>query len=333
MVYKSSTLAHVHDHILSASTVNMVIGESSETVRDTQTEIPRSSHTDESLSQPPKVLTFLAAHQRPRRGFEVGRVGNGTRSFDGLVSEIRTHPAFASLVHTTFLECTGAPSIVQSDDVAENFPIGGAQQGNLNDDFSVRGSSLDIHISALAKAMKVMRKYPSPLISDTIAACQESIRSNTKPSDTLRVGLDADAKRVLDAWFNVHFDNPYPSNEEKKKLMKLCGIRRSQLNNYFGNRRLRVKQEIFRTKFRGDVAFLSPPGARWSETVLARNKKSEGLTPRDPPHSLSCTHHRLLQMEERSRRPGRATIEFPKYISERADHASDSLDGQERCTP
>jgi len=49
-----------------------------------------------------------------------------------------------------------------------------------------------------------------------------------------RPKLDESAKKYLENWFDSHFDNPYPTDVEKKKISKECNLQLNQINNWFG---------------------------------------------------------------------------------------------------
>lgn len=44
---------------------------------------------------------------------------------------------------------------------------------------------------------------------------------------------------LLYGWFTSHVDNPYPTEQEKKELRKVCGLTRKQLDVWFTNARRR----------------------------------------------------------------------------------------------
>ncbi|GAQ83676.1 homeobox protein [Klebsormidium nitens] len=61
---------------------------------------------------------------------------------------------------------------------------------------------------------------------------------------------------VLNAWFHDHFKNPYPTDEEKAELAAQCNLQVKQINNWFGNKRMRLKRTIMQT-----LETRVPPGA------------------------------------------------------------------------
>jgi hypothetical protein len=47
----------------------------------------------------------------------------------------------------------------------------------------------------------------------------------------------------LNNWFYQHIDDPYPTDEEKNILASKCLLSINQINNWFGNKRIRVKRK------------------------------------------------------------------------------------------
>jgi len=70
--------------------------------------------------------------------------------------------------------------------------------------------------------------------------------SNVPPIiQTSRPKLNESAKKYLENWFNEHFENPYPTDAEKKKMARECGLRVNQVNNWFGES---IKEFFTRSK-------------------------------------------------------------------------------------
>ncbi|ELR20227.1 homeobox domain containing protein [Acanthamoeba castellanii str. Neff] len=58
-----------------------------------------------------------------------------------------------------------------------------------------------------------------------------------------RRSLNKKATEVLNTWFFNHLNDPYPSDEEKMMLASHCGLTLNQVNNWFGNKRIRYKRK------------------------------------------------------------------------------------------
>ena len=52
-----------------------------------------------------------------------------------------------------------------------------------------------------------------------------------------RACIRREARAVLEEWFQVHKDSPYPSEAEKEVLAEKCGLTTKQVRNWFANRR------------------------------------------------------------------------------------------------
>jgi hypothetical protein len=58
-----------------------------------------------------------------------------------------------------------------------------------------------------------------------------------------RRSLSKKATEVLTQWFFEHINDPYPSDEEKAMLATQCSLTLNQVNNWFGNKRIRYKRK------------------------------------------------------------------------------------------
>ncbi|KAL6057019.1 Pre-B-cell leukemia transcription factor 2 [Balamuthia mandrillaris] len=58
-----------------------------------------------------------------------------------------------------------------------------------------------------------------------------------------RRSLSKQATETLNNWFFSHLNDPYPSDEEKTALAAQCGLTLNQVNNWFGNKRIRYKRK------------------------------------------------------------------------------------------
>jgi len=55
--------------------------------------------------------------------------------------------------------------------------------------------------------------------------------------------LPKKASDMLSNWFYDHLSDPYPSEEEKTMMAATCGLTMTQINNWFGNKRIRYKRK------------------------------------------------------------------------------------------
>ncbi|CAF0722249.1 unnamed protein product [Brachionus calyciflorus] len=71
--------------------------------------------------------------------------------------------------------------------------------------------------------------YETPMRTKSSKACRNS-RKQLLPD----IAVD-----IMNDWFEDHFNNPYPTLEEKEKMAKQAGITVKQVNAWFSNRRNR----------------------------------------------------------------------------------------------
>lgn len=58
-----------------------------------------------------------------------------------------------------------------------------------------------------------------------------------------RKGLPKKATAALSSWFYEHINDPYPTEEDKNALSAATGLTLTQVNNWFGNKRIRFKRK------------------------------------------------------------------------------------------
>jgi len=74
------------------------------------------------------------------------------------------------------------------------------------------------------------------------------LRSRFLDARRKRRNFSKQASEVLNEYFYSHLANPYPSEEAKEELAKKCNISVSQVNNWFGNKRIRYKKNIVKAQ-------------------------------------------------------------------------------------
>jgi len=70
------------------------------------------------------------------------------------------------------------------------------------------------------------------------------LRSRFLDARRKRRNFSKQASEILNEYFYSHLANPYPSEEAKEELARKCGITVSQVNNWFGNKRIHYKKNI-----------------------------------------------------------------------------------------
>lgn len=86
-----------------------------------------------------------------------------------------------------------------------------------------------------------------------------------------RGNLPKDTTDKLLAWFHSHLDHPYPTEEEKHKLMRQTGLQMNQISNWFINIRRRKWPEVRRER----QAAATASGRSTDGSVLSATERSE----------------------------------------------------------
>lgn len=97
------------------------------------------------------------------------------------------------------------------------------------------------------------------------------LRRDIEQQGRKRRNFDKNTTDTLQNWFHDHRQNPYPSDQEKAELAKQCNIKISQVNNWFGNQRIRSKQQALRMEEeeRRRLAVLAAEEAQAMQNALA----------------------------------------------------------------
>merc|ERR1712032_757629 len=95
-------------------------------------------------------------------------------------------------------------------------------------------------------AQIIHRKFNSIQIQLKQSTCEAVmiLRSRFLDARRKRRNFSKQASEILNEYFYSHLSNPYPSEEAKEELARKCGITVSQINNWFGNKRIRYKKSI-----------------------------------------------------------------------------------------
>lgn len=88
------------------------------------------------------------------------------------------------------------------------------------------------------------------------------------------------ARRCLEDWFQNHLESPYPNDADKHALAAQCGLDVQQVNNFFGNKRMRMKRKMM-ALHPGEVPVSVPspkgPPKDGAPSVLAPQSKWENV--------------------------------------------------------
>lgn len=239
-------------------------------------------------------------------------------TFDGLVQEMLGHPALAVAIQLAF-QAGGAGAVTVSEENGAAEALRAAERrsqdlAQMASEIGIetackRSSSLEVFLSALVSALgEVPDVIPklTPTLRETLTACEGAVAASSSSGDAsgngTRCKLSAGAREILETWFNDHFENPYPNDEEKHALAAKCDIHLNQVNNYFGNRRMRMKRKIIQMQHRGDTvgngtrtaayeSSVLAPRTKWRAIVFPHGTASEYLPPRTQaqPHDTLVT--------------------------------------------
>lgn len=101
-----------------------------------------------------------------------------------------------------------------------------------------------------------------------------------------RIPLTEQAKEKLEKWFLENVEDPFPTDREKMDLGQTCGMTQQNVNNWFGNKRMRIKRKLLNlpagTDEDGvaDAANISDkvlsPRAKWKAVVVSRLRTKAG---------------------------------------------------------
>ncbi len=280
------------------------------------------------LTAPPAV---------PRPSSSAGRsaarapVVPSVQSFEELVSEMITHQSFPLLVKKVHEVTSGrnvaVPGCGKRLDNADgdmrtlsNFAsLHGVAQA------SARSTSMEVFLAAMLTALEDMKKHPAgvkvprvlQLTLDTCGRLSTSesklgVPSNARTSSAYpaigrqvapgpRPKLSAEARAKMEEWFRSHYSNPYPTDADKLELARTCSIQLNQVNNFFGNKRMRLKRkaiamsESVREAANAAVpsekinpSSVLAPRAKWRAVVLREIPNAPSISDVDPVEAGEC---------------------------------------------
>merc|ERR1719147_140565 len=92
----------------------------------------------------------------------------------------------------------------------------------------------------------INKKFNSIQIQLKQSSCEAVmiLRSRFLDSRRKRRNFNKKSSEILNEYFYSNLANPYPTEEAKEELARKCGITVSQINNWFGNKRIRYKKNI-----------------------------------------------------------------------------------------
>mmetsp|Transcript_29327 Transcript_29327/g.32579 ORF Transcript_29327/g.32579 Transcript_29327/m.32579 type:complete len:299 (-) Transcript_29327:150-1046(-) len=104
----------------------------------------------------------------------------------------------------------------------------------------VTQSEAERKVTRLASEFNSTKQALKTFVCGIISERQEKAR----PAKRKRQTLSKHATSLLETWFFNHLNHPYPSEQEKADLAKSCNLTTQQINNWFGNKRIRYKRKV-----------------------------------------------------------------------------------------
>merc|ERR1711893_376821 len=103
--------------------------------------------------------------------------------------------------------------------------------------------------------MGIHRKFSSIQVQLKQSTCEAVmiLRSRFLDARRKRRNFSKQASEILNEYFYSHLSNPYPSEEAKEELARKCKISVSQVNNWFGNKRIRYKKNIVKAQEEANI--------------------------------------------------------------------------------
>jgi len=126
----------------------------------------------------------------------------------------------------------------------------------------------------------VHRKFNSIQLQLKQSTCEAVmiLRSRFLDARRKRRNFSKNASEILNEYFYSHLANPYPSEEAKEELAKKCNISVSQVNNWFGNKRIRYKKNIVKAQEEANMF-----AAKAAATAAAGSAEAAGAMPSPGP--------------------------------------------------
>uniref|UniRef100_A0A8R1HL05 Homeobox domain-containing protein n=1 Tax=Caenorhabditis japonica TaxID=281687 RepID=A0A8R1HL05_CAEJA len=103
------------------------------------------------------------------------------------------------------------------------------------------------------------------------------LRRDIEQQGRKRRNFDKNTTDILQNWFHEHRQNPYPSDQEKADLAKQCNIKISQVNNWFGNQRIRTRQQTMKMKEEEERERATHAALADQAHLMSDNSQSAGM--------------------------------------------------------
>ncbi|PXF43904.1 Pre-B-cell leukemia transcription factor 3 [Gracilariopsis chorda] len=215
-------------------------------------------------------------------------------NYNALVASIARHPFFVLLFKRVFA-ATGTHPFDADATLSDVLSASERKAMAVRHGAETRGvsgavshfSAVDVFLSALLTALSDVRcGFPS-VANDTLRHALVTVSNSQrlggssrgalsvwkderhihKGVSSGRTPLSEKAKAALERWFHENLENPYPTIEQKLELARTCSMSLNSVNNWFGNKRMRIKRKML------NVASGPFDGSSISDKVLAPRSK------------------------------------------------------------
>jgi len=106
----------------------------------------------------------------------------------------------------------------------------------------VTQQELDMKLAGIELKFDFLRNQLRTNVCQAILVLQKQ----SHPTKKLRRNLNKNATKILLQWFHDHIEDPYPTDQEKAMLAAQCVLTLKQINNWFGNTRIRYKRKCLK---------------------------------------------------------------------------------------
>lgn len=144
----------------------------------------------------------------------------------------------------------------------------------------ITAKEIDLMVQIISKKFSAIQIQLKQSTCETVMM----LRSRFLDARRKRRNFGKKSSEVLNEWFYSNLINPYPSEEVKEELARSSGITVSQVNNWFGNKRIRYKKNTAKAQEEANMmaakaaaASVSPgAGSPWGVLPFPGSSGSSG---------------------------------------------------------
>jgi len=125
----------------------------------------------------------------------------------------------------------------------------------------------------------IQRKFVTIQVQLKQSTCEAImiLRSRFMDARRKRRNFSKPASEILNEYFYAHLSNPYPSEDVKEELAKRSNITVSQVNNWFGNKRIRYKRNTQRAQEEANIYAAKAAVSSMQQAAAANAMNIPGL--------------------------------------------------------